>query len=117
MSDGFTVDSEELATHATTVDGFAGRADTATDAGSHVAGLDDAYGLLCRPFASLLKEPQQRGVDTLGDTASLLHDMVGGLDDCAKTYQEAEAKVEAVMKALLAQLDAVASAPVIRGGR
>ncbi|WP_158854783.1 type VII secretion target [Saccharothrix deserti] len=116
MGDGFTVDSAQLAAQAAAVDGFASRADTATDAGQHVTSLDDAYGLLCRPFADLLKDPQQRGVDTLAATAENLHKLVTDLGDTAKTYREAEDKIEAVMKALVATLDAVPSAPRVRGG-
>ncbi|XVV01258.1 type VII secretion target [Actinosynnema sp. CA-248983] len=116
MSDGFTVNSDQLLTQASAVDGFAGRADTAADAGRHVAALDDAYGLLCRPFAALLKEPQQRGVDTLAATAENLHQMVTGLQDTAKTYREAEDRIGTILKALVQALDAVAKAPTIRGG-
>lgn len=116
MGDGFTVDSEQLTAQASTVDGFAARADTATDAGRHVTSLDDAYGLLCRPFADLLKEPQQRGVDTLAATSENLHQLVTDLQDTAKTYREAEDKIDAVMQALLAALDAVQAPPRIRGG-
>ncbi|CAL9468396.1 hypothetical protein SUDANB95_02768 [Actinosynnema sp. ALI-1.44] len=116
MSDGFTVNSDQLLTQASTVDGFAGRADTAADAGRHVAALDDAYGLLCRPFATLLKEPQQRGVDTLAATAENLHQMVDGLKDTAKAYQEAEERVGAVLEALVKALEAAAKAPRIGGG-
>ncbi|MFD0200364.1 MULTISPECIES: type VII secretion target [Saccharothrix] len=116
MADGFTVDSGELATQAAALDGFAARADTATDAGRHVTSLDDAYGLLCRPFADLLKEPQQRGVDTLQATAENMHELVTGLGDTAKVYREAEEKITAVMQALVRSLEAVSEAPRVGGG-
>lgn len=116
MGDGFTVNSDQLVTQASAVDGFAGRADTATDAGAHVTSLDDAYGLLCRPFGQLLKDPQERGVDTLKATAETLHQLVTGLQDCATTYQEAEDKVGEMMRALVAKLDASAPVPAVRGG-
>lgn len=75
MSEGFEVDPDEVEAHTGTVDGFAGRADTAVGAGAHVAGLDDAYGLFCRPFGELLKDPQQRGVDTLTEMLEQVNDI------------------------------------------
>jgi hypothetical protein len=116
MGDGFTVDIDQLRSQAGAVDGLASRADTAVGAGAHVTSLDDAYGLLCRPFADLLKDPQQRGVDTLTATAEVLHQTVTGLQDCAKTYREAEEKINATLQTLLKMLDAAAKAPAIRGG-
>ncbi|GAA3463609.1 type VII secretion target [Saccharothrix longispora] len=116
MGDGFTVDSAELSAQAGAVGGLAGRADTATDAGRHVTSLDDAYGLLCRPFADLLKEPQQRGTDTLAATAESMRRLVDGLQDSAATYRAAEEKVAAVMQALVRTLEAVPSAPRVGGG-
>ncbi|MFT7836716.1 type VII secretion target [Saccharothrix sp. BKS2] len=116
MGDGFTVDSGELAAQAGALDGFATRADTATDAGRHVTSLDDAYGLLCRPFADLLKDPQQRGVDTLQATSESLRQLVTDLGDTAKTYREAEEKVSAVLRALVRSLEAVSAAPRVGGG-
>ncbi|TQM79352.1 excreted virulence factor EspC (type VII ESX diderm) [Saccharothrix saharensis] len=116
MADGFTVDSAELAGQAAALDGLASRADTAADAGRHVTSLDDAYGLLCRPFADLLREPQQRGVDTLQATAENLHRLVADLGDTAKVYREAEEKITAVMRALVRSLEAMSAAPRVGGG-
>lgn len=116
MGDGFTVNPDEVDTHAGTVDGFAGRADTAVDAGAHVTSLDDAYGLFCRPFGTMLRDPQQRGVDTLTETASQMHDVVTNLRDSAEHYREVEARVVDRIETLLDMLDRVAAAPMARGG-
>jgi len=116
MSDGFTVNIDQLLTQAGAVDGFATKADTAADAGAHVTSLDDAYGLFCQPFAQLLKDPQQRGVETLTETAAVLHQMVTNLQGCAKTYQEAEEKIVILLQTLTKLLDASTPIPSARGG-
>lgn len=116
MGEGFAVNPAEVDAHAATVDGFAGRADTAVDAGSHVASLDDAYGLFCRPFGTLLEEPQQRGVETLTETASQLHETVTNLQECAEHYREVETSVVEQIQALLEMLDRVTDVPMVRGG-
>lgn len=116
MSDGFEVNPEQVRAHSTTVDGFAARADTAVDAGAHVTSLDDAYGLFCRPFGTLLKDPQQRGVDTLTEAAAQMHEMTAGLADCAETYQEAEEQITEMIEALVEALEQVAQIPNVRGG-
>lgn len=116
MHDGFEVDPGQVESHAGTVEGFAGRADTAVDAGRHVTALDDAYGLFCRPFADLLREPQQRGVDTLAATASVIHDAGTGLRENAEHYQQVEDRVLAAIEALLEMLERTSAVPVARGG-
>jgi uncharacterized protein YukE len=116
MGEGFAVTPDEVDAHAGTVDGFAGRADTAVDAGAHVTSLDDAYGLFCRPFGTLLKDPQQRGVDTLTETASQMHDIVTNLNKTAEHYREVEMRVVDLIDELLDKLDRVAQAPMARGG-
>lgn len=116
MHDGFEVDPDQVNAHAGTVEGFAGRTDTAVDAGAHVAELDDAYGLFCRPFATMLKDPQQRGVDTLTETASVMHETVEKLRDCAEHYQQVEDEVLAAIEALVEMLERTASIPTLGGG-
>lgn len=117
MADGFEVDPDQVDAHAGTVDGFAGRADTAVGAGAHVAALDDAYGLFCRPFGELLKDPQQRGVDTLTETAKQLHEMTDNLRETAKTYRETEDAIEDFIERLVELLEQVGDIPIVRGGK
>lgn len=116
MYDGFEVDPDQVNAHAGTVDGFAGRTDTAVDAGAHVTSLDDAYGLFCRPFADLLKDPQQRGVDTLTETASVMHESVTKLRESAEHYQKVEDDVLTAIETLLELLERTSSIPMVRGG-
>lgn len=116
MSEGFEVDPDQVDAHSGTVDGFAARADTAVGAGAHVASLDDAYGLFCRPFGTLLAQPQQRGVEALTATAEQLHEMTDNLRDCARTYREAEETIAEFIERLVELLEQVGDIPVVRGG-
>jgi ubiquinone biosynthesis protein UbiJ len=116
MGEGFAVNLNEVNSHAGTVDGFAGLADTAADAGAHVTSLDDAYGLFCQPFGQMLKDPQQRGAETLTETASILHETVTDLQDAAELYEEVDRKVLAAIEALIKRLDRTAEVPMVREG-
>ena len=87
MGHSFHVDVDQLRDHATAVDDFATRAETAADAGRQVAGMDNAYGLLCRPIAGLLSGPQQRCADSLEKAAQALHRITNDLHASADSYQ------------------------------
>ena len=87
MGHSFHVDAEQLRDHATTVDDYATRAETAADAGRQVAGMDNAYGLLCRPIAGLLAGPQRRCADSLEKVAQALHRITNDLNASADSYQ------------------------------
>jgi nitric oxide synthase oxygenase domain/subunit len=87
MGHSFHVDADQLRDHATAVDDFAARAETAADAGRQVAGMDNAYGLLCRPIAGLLAGPQQRCADSLEKAAQALHRITNDLRASVDSYQ------------------------------
>ena len=72
MGHSFHVDTDRLRQHAAAVDDFTTRADTAADAGRQVAGMDNAYGLLCRSIGGLFAGPQERCADSLGKAAQAL---------------------------------------------
>lgn len=93
MSESYQVSVERLRAHTTTMRGFQDRADTAADAGAQVASLDDAYGILCQPFGSMVSEPQQRGVDALNQTRDATRDIADALDRAAQAYDEFEKSV------------------------
>lgn len=115
---GFTVRIAEIEAHTRTIDAQAARTEVAAEAGSHLTSLDDAYGLLCRPFSDMLTEPQQRGTEALTKAASTLHSLRERVSEAAEAYQDAENEIEALMEALVKQLDAVANGiPSIGGPR
>ena len=117
MTDGFTVDPAQGHAHAATTEGFAGRVDVATDAGAHLSSLNDAYGLFCQSFGQMLVEPQQRGTEALRGSADGLHELSQQLTASAEAYEAAEARIAAIMEALVERLDAAASGIPTVGGR
>src|SRR5690606_7030960 len=66
------------------------RAGTAADAGSHLAGLDEAYGVLCQPFGSMVREPQNRGAEALAKTQKVTQNLARALDEAANAYERLE---------------------------
>lgn len=109
MGDGFTVDTEEVRSHAGNVEGFAGRADVAADAGAHLTTLDDAYGLACQQFGQMLVEPQTKGTEGLVKAAGLLHVQADALNASADEYDACEQRVSDLIKDLLERLNDLAS--------
>jgi hypothetical protein len=90
MGDSFHVDTDQLRQHAAAVDDFTTRTDTAADAGRQVAGMDNAYGLLCRPIAGLLAGPQQRCADSLSKAAQALRRITDDLHASADSYHRTD---------------------------
>lgn len=86
----FQVVLEELRSHAKTMESFSQRAGTAADAGSHLAGLDEAYGVLCQPFGSMVREPQNRGAEALAKTQKVTQNLARALDEAANAYERLE---------------------------
>lgn len=87
MGRSFHVDTDKVRQHASAVDDLITRAGTAADAGRQVAGMDNAYGLLCRPIAGLLAGPQERCADSLEKAAQALRRIADGLHASADSYQ------------------------------
>lgn len=117
MTDGFTVSTEEIRTHAGNVEGFGGRADVAADAGAHLTTLDDAYGLACQPFGQMLVEPQARGTEGLAKAASLLHLQAGKLTASAEEYETCEQRIVDLIEDLLDSLNELSGTiPRVGGG-
>ncbi|WP_188988740.1 type VII secretion target, partial [Saccharopolyspora thermophila] len=65
MPDEMNVVIENLRSHASKVDGVVDQLNTAVDAAQQVSLDNDAYGILCRPFAWMLDPVEQHGIETL----------------------------------------------------
>lgn len=87
MDDGFRVTAAQLSDHATAVDALATRATVAADAGRQVAGMDNAYGLICWPIGRMLAGPQDRCADALEQAARALSRISNDLDATTETYE------------------------------
>lgn len=115
MTDGFSLDLRQLREHAAATERIAGKADVADDASHQVADMDQAYGLLCRPIAWLLKGPQDNCAEAIAASAQALHQTSQNLGKAVETYEDAEKRIAAILKSILERLDAF-EVPAI-GGR
>jgi hypothetical protein len=91
MPDEFEVLTDELSTHAGKVDGLTDRMHTAVDAANTVTMNNDAYGVVCQPFALLLQPFEDWGVRTLRQAADTLADSAKKVRDTAQTYTTTDA--------------------------
>lgn len=103
--DGFGADLGQLRTHAEATKGIGERAVEAADAGRSVADMDDAYGILCRPIAWILKGPQDRTAEAIGACADALQAAGKKLGDAVDTYEGVDAQIEQAMNEILEDLD------------
>jgi len=87
---GYQVLTTELTGHASKVDGLADRLQTAVDAARQVTMNNDAYGVICQPFAMLLQPFEQMGVNALTKASETVRDNAGTVRDAAKAYDARE---------------------------
>ncbi|WP_433259884.1 type VII secretion target [Actinosynnema sp. CS-041913] len=90
MTDGYGVLVGELEAHAGKVDALAGRLQAAVDAARQVTMSDEAYGVLCRPFAMLLQPFEQSGVDALAKGVETITGVAAGVRATAGDYRARE---------------------------
>ncbi|MBP2321697.1 hypothetical protein JOF56_002082 [Kibdelosporangium banguiense] len=88
---GYEVLTGELTAHAGKVDGFADRLQTAVDAARQVTMNNDAYGVICQPFALLLQPFEEMGVNALTKGSETVRETAGTVRDAAKSYDTSEA--------------------------
>lgn len=86
MPDGYEVLTGELTTHAGKVDALTDRLRTAVAAAGQVTMGDEAFGVICQPFALLLRPFEELGVRALGTGADALDDTAGRVRDSAASY-------------------------------
>ena len=90
MADGYQVLTGELTAHAGKVDGLADRLRAAVDAARAVAMNDEAFGVICQPFAALLNPFEQTGVNALGKAVETVGETAGTVRDAARAYDSRE---------------------------
>ncbi|MEJ2853366.1 MULTISPECIES: type VII secretion target [unclassified Saccharothrix] len=87
---GYEVLVDELEAHRTRLAALADRMREAVDAARQVSMNDDAYGVICRPFAMMLQPFEDKGVDALTRGAESLEDVAEGVRETAATYSAQE---------------------------
>ena len=104
MGDQFEVLTGELTAHAGKVDGLTDRMRTAVDAANTVTMNNDAYGVVCQPFALMLQPFEELGVRTLRQAADALTDSAKKVRDTAKSYTTTDDAQGVVFKSYEAEL-------------
>lgn len=101
MSSGYEVLTGELDAHARKIDGYAQRLQAAVDAARQVTMNNDAYGVICQPFAMLLQPFEEMGVNALAKGVETINETSQGMRDTVKSYHEQEASESARMGGIL----------------
>lgn len=96
MGDGFEILGGELEGHAGKVDALVDRMRTAVDAANTVTMNNDAYGVVCQPFAMLLQPFEEWGVRTLRQAADTLADSAKKVRDTVQAYTDTDTGESAV---------------------
>src|SRR5688572_24599004 len=101
MSGGYQVLTGELDAHAKKIDGYAQRLQAAVDAARQVTMNNDAYGVICQPFAMLLQPFEEMGVNALAKGVESVTETARGMRDTVKSYNEQEVSESARMGGIL----------------
>jgi uncharacterized protein YukE len=87
MPDQVRIAPDDLHTHASKVDGVADRIGTAVEAAQQVTLDNDAYGILCRPFAWMLDPVEKQGVEALKRAAEAMRETAENVRTAADEYR------------------------------
>jgi hypothetical protein len=87
MPDEMNVVIENLRSHGGKVDGVVDQLTTAVDASQEVSLSNDAYGILCQPFALMLQPIEERGVETLQKAVEAMRETADNVRASAEDYQ------------------------------
>ncbi|GAB3694968.1 type VII secretion target [Saccharopolyspora tripterygii] len=100
MADQMNVVTENLRAHSSAVDGVADQMTQAADAAQQVTMNDDAYGILCQPFAMLLQPFEENGVDALKKAVESLEKIAEDVRATAEEYQAVDDAQSAAIGAI-----------------
>jgi hypothetical protein len=104
MGDSFHVAPAQLRDHASATGDLATRAGTAAEAGRQVAGMDNAYGLICWPIGRMLAGPQDRCAGALEKAAQALRRITHDLNSSADTYERIDSAAATNLEQISNQL-------------
>ncbi|MEV4728927.1 ESX-1 secretion-associated protein [Saccharopolyspora sp. NPDC049426] len=98
MPDEMNVAIENLRTHASKVDGVVDQLSTAVDVSQQVSLNNDAYGILCRPFAWMIDPVEQNGVDALREAVTSMRQIADDVRATAEDYQQVDDSNSALIR-------------------
>jgi uncharacterized protein YukE len=87
MANEMNVVTENLRAHSSKVDGVVDQLNTALDASQQVTMNNEAYGILCQPFAMMLQPVEMYGVQALQKAVSALEGIAENVRGTAEDYQ------------------------------
>ena len=93
MGDGYTVDIEQLRTHARNLESLKERFAAVKAASTHIAQDDQAYGLLCGWIAAVLEGRHQKQDELVTGVEENLSIAARTLRDNADDYEEMDNRV------------------------
>jgi hypothetical protein len=104
MAEGFTVDAEQVRRHAQRIEALRDRFDAVKAASAHIAGDDDAYGVLCRWMVWILEERHARQDELIAYAQENLSLAAESLRAAARQYEETDSDNEAALSNLARRL-------------
>lgn len=90
MPEEMNVVIENLRVHTSKIDGAAAQLTEAADASQQVTMSNDAYGVLCQPFAKLIDMLEQKSVDTLNQAVQALTETGDLVRSTVQGYQNTD---------------------------
>nr|WP_218888701.1 ESX-1 secretion-associated protein [Saccharopolyspora hordei] len=78
---------ENLRTHASKVEGVVDQLNVAVDASRQVTLDNEAYGILCQPFAMMIDMVEQNGVQALQKAVEAMQQVAQEVRAAAEDYQ------------------------------
>jgi hypothetical protein len=102
---GFRVDTAQVRDHAQNVTSVEERFEAVRTASAHIAGNDEAYGLLCGWIAGVLEGRHLRQDELIAYVRENLSLVVDGLRRTAERYDAYESDTEAALAALAQRLE------------
>jgi hypothetical protein len=104
VADEYEVLTDELAAHVGKVDALTERLRTAVDAANTVTMNNDAYGVVCQPFALLLQPFEELGVRTLRQAADAFVDTAKKVRDTTQDYASVDSAHAAALSSYEGEL-------------
>lgn len=105
MGDGYTVEPDDLTTHASTVSGLGERLGKAGDTGSGVDLGIDTYGIIGQFFSVSAREQISGTADSIKEVAASLSGLSQAVKSCAEVYELLEDGAAADYEAKMRGLD------------
>jgi Excreted virulence factor EspC, type VII ESX diderm len=103
MAEGFTADTEQMRRHAQRIEALRDRFDAVKAASAHIAGNDDAYGVLCRWMVWILEERHTRQDELIAYAQENLSLAAESLRAAARQYEDTDSDNEATLSKLARQ--------------